>query len=192
MFYCALPTRASVRAVTRMTGGLRITHVTGRSHTAPPSASLVRLFYGAGEACGKMQQQAQSCTWLELPHLRQMCQAGLNKSEQRHALTQAGCTFKRGRIDDHGLDAQEFRASGLNLVIAAIVYWNSTYLTDAIDHLRRQRHAVPAELLAHASPLTREHIGFSGDFLWGQAAATPEVRRPHRPGRPASRQGRAR
>ncbi len=51
-----------------------------------------------------MQQQAQSCAWLELPHLRQMCQAGLNKSEQRHALTQAGCTFKQGRIADHGLE----------------------------------------------------------------------------------------
>ena len=54
---------------------------------------------------------------------------------------------------------------GLNLVIAAIVYRNSTYLADAIDHMRTQGKAVPAELLAQTSPLTWEHIGFSGDFL---------------------------
>jgi hypothetical protein len=116
--------------------------------------------------------------WLESPQLRQLCQAGLNKSEQRHALAQVICTFKQGRIADRGLDAQEFRASGLNLVIAAIVYWNSTYLADVIEHLRRQRHPVPLEMLAHTSPLTWEHIGFSGDFLWDQAAATAGQRRP--------------
>jgi hypothetical protein len=88
------------------------------------------------------------------------------------------CTFKQGRIADRGPDAQQFRASGLNLVIAAIVHWNSTYLADAVDHLRSERHAVPAELLTHTSPLTWEHIGFSGDFLWDRAAATAGQRRP--------------
>jgi TnpA family transposase len=72
----------------------------------------------------------------------------LNKSEQRHALAQEICTFKQGRITDRGQDAQHFRASGLNLVIAAIVYWNSTYLADAIEHMRTNGKAVPAELPA--------------------------------------------
>jgi TnpA family transposase len=65
---------------------------------------------------------------LESSELRQRCQAGLNKSEQRHALAQAVFTFKQGRVADRSHDAQQFRASGLNLVIAAIVYWNSTYI----------------------------------------------------------------
>ena len=117
-------------------------------------------------------------SWLESPQLRHLCNAGLNKSEQRHVLAQVICTFKQGRIADRGLDAQQFRASGLNLVIAAIVHWNSTYLADAINHLRRQRYPVSSELLAHTSPLTWEHIGFSGDFLWDRAAATAGQRRP--------------
>jgi TnpA family transposase len=91
--------------------------------------------------------------WLESPQLRQLCQAGLNKSEQRHALAQVICTFKQGRIADRGQDAQQFRASGLNLAIAAVVYWNSTYLTDAIAHLRTDGKPLPPELLAHTSPL---------------------------------------
>ena len=127
---------------------------------------------------GRIERTLFMLDWLESPQLRQLCHAGLNKSEQRHALAQVICTFKQGRIADRGPDAQQFRASGLNLVIAAIVHWNSTYLADAVDHLRSERHAVPAELLAHTSPLTWEHIGFSGDFLWDRAAATAGQRRP--------------
>ena len=76
------------------------------------------------------------------------------------------------------MEAQQFRASGLNLVIAAIVYWNSTYLADAVAHLRAAGEAVPAALLAHTTPLSWEHIGLSGDFLWDHAAASAASRRP--------------
>jgi TnpA family transposase len=157
-----------------------------KAGTVLPSAMLKRLaafqrqnqLDFALQQLGRIERTLFMLDWLGSPQLRQMCQAGLNKSEQRHALAQVICTFKQGRIADRGPDAQEFRASGLNLVIAAIVYWNSTYLADAIDYVRRQRQAVPAELLAHTSPLTWEHIGFSGDFLWDQAAATAGQRRP--------------
>jgi hypothetical protein len=71
------------------------------------------------------------------------------------------------------------------LVIAAIVYWNSTCLADAIEPMimRTNGKAVPFELLAQTSPLTWEHIGFSGDFLWDRAAATAGHRRPLNLGR---------
>jgi TnpA family transposase len=151
-----------------------------------PSAMLKRLaafqrqnqLDFALQELGRIERTLFMLDWLESARLRQLCNAGLNKSEQRHALAQVICTFKQGRIADRGPDAQQFRASGLNLTIAAIVHWNSIYLADAIDHLHRQQHAVPAELLAHTSPLTWEHIGFSGDFLWDQAAATAGQRRP--------------
>jgi TnpA family transposase len=127
-----------------------------------PSAMLKRLaafqrqnqLDFALQELGRIERTLFMLDWLESPQLRQLSHAGLNKSEQRHALAQVICTFKQGRIADRGPDAQQFRASGLNLAIAAIVHWNSTYLTDAIDHLRHQHHAVPAELLAHTSPLT--------------------------------------
>ena len=131
---------------------------------------------------GRIERTLFTIDWLESAALRQRCQAGLNKSEQRHALAQVICTFKQGRIADRGQDAQQFRASGLNLVIAAIVFWNSTYLADAVQHLRNQGRLVPDALLAHTSPLTWEHIGFSGDFLWDRAAATADRRQPLRLG----------
>ena len=154
--------------------------------TVLPSAMLKRLAAFqrqnqldlALQELGRIERTLFMLDWLESPQLRRLCNAGLNKSEQRHALAQVICTFKQGRITDRGQDAQQFRASGLNLVIAAIVYWNSTYLADAVDHLRSRSQAVPAELLAHTSPLTWEHIGFSGDFLWDRAAATAGQHRP--------------
>ncbi len=132
---------------------------------------------------GRVERTLFMLDWLESPALRRRCQAGLNKSEQRHFLTQAICTFKQGRIADRTHEAQQFRASGLNLVIAAIVYWNSTYIADAVAHLRFIGEAVPDELLAHTSPVEWGHIAFSGDFLWDRAAAMPTGRRPLNVGR---------
>ncbi len=80
------------------------------------------------------------------------------------------CTFRQGRIIDRSREAQQYRVSGLNLVIAAIVYWNSTYIADAVAHLRSAGKVVPDEMIAHTSPVGWEHITFSGDFLWDRAA----------------------
>ena len=140
--------------------------VAGRSRLLPRGAS-VGLSVGGGSVRRSTLAHSIGSGW----------GPGLNKSEQRHALAQVICTFKQGRIADRGHDAQQFRASGLNLVIAAIVYWNSTYIADAIAHLRDRWQPVTQALLAHTSPLTWEHIGFSGDFLWDQAAATAGRRR---------------
>lgn len=123
---------------------------------------------------GKIERTLFMLDWLENPSLRRRCHAGLNKSEQRHALTQAICTFRQARIIDRSHEAQQYRASGLNLVIAAIIYWNSTYMADAVDYLRSDGISVPNELLAHTSPVGWEHIAFSGDFLWDRAALSTE------------------
>jgi TnpA family transposase len=125
---------------------------------------------------GRIERTLFTLDWLESPELRRRCHAGLNKSEQRHFLAQEICTFNQGRIADRDVEALQFRASGLNLVIAAIVYWNSTYVADAISYLRAQENIADA-LLAHTTPLTWEHIGFSGDFLWESAATAATKRR---------------
>ncbi len=126
---------------------------------------------------GRVERTLFMLDWLESSDLRRRCQAGLNKSEQRHFLTQAICTFKQGRIADRTHEAQQFRASGLNLVIAAIVYWNSTYIADVVAHLRANGEPAPDDLLAHTSPVGWGHIAFSGDFLWDRAAEMAPGRR---------------
>ena len=120
---------------------------------------------------GRIERTMFMLDWLESPDLRRHCHAGLNKGEQRHSLAQVICTFRQGRIAERSTEAQQFRASGLNLAIAAIVYWNSTYLADALAHLHAAGDVVLAEWLAHTSPVSWEHISLSGDFLWDKAAA---------------------
>ena len=136
---------------------------------------------------GKVERTLFMLDWLENPDLRRRCQAGLNKGEQRHALTRAICTFRQGRIADRTHEAQQYRASGLNLVTAAIIWWNSIYMADAVAHLRATGESVPDGLLAHTSPVGWEHIAFSGDFLWDQASAILPGRRALNVGRGSRR-----
>ena len=45
------------------------------------------------------------------------------------------------------------RASGLNLVVASIVLWNTVYLERAVAAIRQTGQSVSDEALAHLSPL---------------------------------------
>ena len=52
---------------------------------------------------GRIERTLFTLDWLESPELRRRCQAGLNKSEARHALAQAVFVHKQGRIADRTL-----------------------------------------------------------------------------------------
>jgi TnpA family transposase len=170
-----------IRLVTSLKAGIVAPSVMMRKLAAYRRQNQLDL---ALQELGRIERTLFMLDWLESPELRRRCHAGLNKSEQRHFLAQAICTFKQGRIADRGAEAQQFRASGLNLVIAAIVFWNSTYIADAVAHLRATEQPPPDAWLAHTSPLSWEHISFSGDFLWDRAATTADARRPLNLGRP--------
>jgi Tn3 transposase DDE domain len=65
---------------------------------------------------------------------------------------------RHGEIRDRTFENQRYRASGLNLAIAAIILWNTIYLDHAVAELRAQaetpldkpaRPHCPARLGAH-------------------------------------------
>ena len=103
--------------------------------------------------------------------MRMECQAGLNKGEARHTLARAVFAHSQGRIRDRSHDAQQKRVMALNLVIAAIVYWNTLYMDKATDHLQRQGRLPDPSLLRHVSPLGWDHIILTGDYDWNSGAA---------------------
>ena len=81
---------------------------------------------------------------------------------------------------------QRYRASGLNLVTAAIVLWNTVYLERAANALRGHGQAVDDGLLQYLSPLGWEHINLTGDYLWRSSAKIGAGKfRPLRPLQPA-------
>ena len=79
---------------------------------------------------------------------------------------------------------KQHRASGLNLVVTAIILWNTRYLERAITALR-EIEDVPDSLLAHLSPLGWEHVNLTGDYIWGAAQRMTENNDGLMPLRPA-------
>ncbi|WP_371411523.1 Tn3 family transposase [Bacillus toyonensis] len=71
-----------------------------------------------------------------------------------------------GEIRDRSYEAQLHRASGLQLIISAIVTWNSIYISRAIETLRNNGIHIPEEYIQHISPLGWEHITLTGDYIW--------------------------
>jgi TnpA family transposase len=119
---------------------------------------------------GRLERSLFMLEWISDPALRRRTNAGLNKGEARNALARAVFFHRLGEIRDRTFENQRYRASGLNLAVAAIILWNTVYLGRAVDELRSRGEIVPDELLAHVAPLGWEHIAFNGDYVW---PATP-------------------
>ena len=120
-------------------------------------------------ALGRIERTLFTLQWLSDPALRQRSHAGLNKGEASNALRRAVFFHRQGEIRDRTFENQSFRASGLSLITAAIVHWNTVYLDRAVRQLRAQGATVPDDLLAHVAPLGWEHIALTGDYVWTEA-----------------------
>jgi hypothetical protein len=116
---------------------------------------------------GRIERTLFILDWLQSVELRRRVHAGLNKGEARNnALARAVFFNRLGEIRDRSFEQQRYRASGLNLVTAAIVLWNTVYLERATKALRENGHCVDDALLQYLSPLGWEHINLTGDYLW--------------------------
>ena len=139
-----------------------------------PSVILRKLAAaGAGNALsralralGRIERSLFTLQWLSDPDLRQRSHAGLNKGEASNSLRRAVFFHRQGEIRDRTFENQSFRASGLSLITAAIVHWNTVYLDRAVQHLRAQGIVIRDSLLAHVAPLGWEHIALTGDYVW--------------------------
>ncbi|WP_275888344.1 Tn3 family transposase [Pseudosulfitobacter pseudonitzschiae] len=69
-------------------------------------------------------------------------------------------------------------AMALNLVIAAVIYWNTVYIDKAADLLRRTGQLADPGLLKHVSPLGWAHISLTGDYVRVSGAAERSIARP--------------
>jgi TnpA family transposase len=149
-----------------------------------PSAILRKLAAaGPGNALsralrmlGRIERTLFTLQWLSDPNLRQRSHAGLNKGEASNSLRLAVFFHRQGEIRDRTFENQSFRASGLSLITAAIVHWNTVYLDRAVRQLRAQGAAVPDDLLAHVAPLGWEHIALTGDYVWSTAEPEADFR----------------
>ena len=103
--------------------------------------------------------------------------------EVRNGLARAVFIHRLGEIRDRTYENQQHRASGLNLLVTAIILWNTRYLDRAIAALR-EAEEVPDEFLKHLSPLGWEHVNLTGDYVWGSNEQVAEDGAGFRPLRP--------
>jgi TnpA family transposase len=149
-----------------------------------PSVILRKLAAAGGgnslsravRALGRIERTLFTLQWLSDPDLRQRSHAGLNKGEASNSLRRAVFFHRQGEIRDRTFENQSFRASGLSLITAAIVHWNTVYLDRVVQHVRTQGAIIPDDLLAHVAPLGWEHIALTGDYVWTDSSAVTGFR----------------
>ena len=110
---------------------------------------------------GRLERSIFMLDWLQDIDLRRRTQAGLNKGEARNALARALFFNQLGELRDRRFENQSYRASGLNLLVAAIILWNTRYLERALVDMD-----TPDEVARHIAPLGWEHIALTGDYSW--------------------------
>ena len=104
--------------------------------------------------------------------------AGTQQGRNTQQPGRAVFIHRLGEIRDRTYENQQHRASGLNLLVTAIILWNTRYLERAA---LRQTEDVPDQLLAHLSPLGWEHVNLTGDYIWSAERPAMESRDGFRP-----------
>lgn len=85
---------------------------------------------------GRIERTLFMLEWMQNIDLRRRVQVGLKKGEARNALARAVFFNRLSEIRDRSFEQQRYRASGPNLISAAIVLWSTTYLARAIQALK--------------------------------------------------------
>jgi hypothetical protein len=119
-------------------------------HHCRPGAAAIAVLPPGMEAGTKIQPG------ISFPNLR-------DKSPQLAGA--GGVLLSAGRDTGPFVCNQRYRASGLNLVVAAITLWNTAYLERSMAALRQQRE-IDDRLIPHVAPLGWTHINLTGDYVW--------------------------
>jgi len=122
---------------------------------------------------GRVERTLFTLDWLKNIDLRRRANAGLNKGEARNALARAIFFYRLGEMRDRSFESQVYRASGLNLLIAAIILWNTRYLEQTFVELERHGVDVSPTIVAHVAPLGWELVGLTGDYVWSDGQQPP-------------------
>jgi hypothetical protein len=155
---------ASIRTGT-VTASLILRQLASYPHQNGVAAALREL--------GRLERTLFTLDWLEDLELRRQTSQELNKGESRNSLARAVFIHRLGEIRDRTFENQKHRASGFNLIVTAIILWNTRYRARAIETMRKTER-VPDDLLAHLSPLGWEHVNLTGDYIWGAETSITE------------------
>ena len=137
-------------AATMAAGTMRPSQILRKLAAYPPARTSWRA---ALREVGRVERSLFMIDWTTDPGMRRRVQVGLNKGEAHHALKRTINFHQRDELRDRTGEGQHYRVAGLNLLAAIIIYWNTLKLGEAVFARRKAGLAIPAEFLAHVSPL---------------------------------------
>lgn len=104
--------------------------------------------------------------------MQRRVRVGLNKGERVNGLARVTFFGQQGRFHQREYEAQLNRATALSLLINAIIVWNTRYYQALGDRLG----GISAEVWAHISPMSWEHIQFVGSYSFDELALDGDLR----------------
>jgi hypothetical protein len=116
---------------------------------------------------GRIERTLFTLDWISDRDLRQTTTAELNKGEARNSLVRAVNLHRLGRFRDRSHENLSIRASALNLVVTAIIYWNTLYMGRIVGAMRAAGNTV----LDPSLPASRRSAGstsISPEIIYGR------------------------
>ena len=104
--------------------------------------------------------------YIQDPVFRREINLQLNKGEQVHDLRQFIHFANEGKIRRHLEEEQINEASCLNLVVNAIILWNTVYMQAVIDQLSSEGYPITDDDLRHLGSARHEHINPYGHYTF--------------------------
>jgi TnpA family transposase len=116
---------------------------------------------------GKLEKTIFILRYIQDPVFRRYINQQLNKGEQLHSLRQFVHFANEGKIRSHLEEEQINEASCLNLIVNAIVLWNTIYMQAVvIEQLRKEGYQIKDDDLKHLGPARYEHINPYGHYTF--------------------------
>ena len=151
----------------RLAGSLKMGWVTaslliGKLNVMPKSNTLIR----AMQEYGRLIKTNFILRYLCNPEFQRQIHRQLNKGEALHSLRRYLMVAQEAQIRKRYPDDQLNQAHCLNLVTNAVVVWNTVYMWEAIEQLKREGRQIDEEDVKHLSPARYEHINVYGRYFF--------------------------
>jgi TnpA family transposase len=166
----------------RVAGSLKLGWVTasllvGKLQSYPRQNALSKAL----QEYGRLVKTIFILRYIDSEDYRRRIGTQINKGEALHALRNYLFFANEGKVRRRHQEEQANQASCLNLVVNAIVTWNTVYMNEVISRLRREGIAIADVDVAHLSPARYGHINPYGKYRFDiDAAPDPATLRPLR------------
>lgn len=151
----------------RIAGSLKLGYVTAsllisKLQSYPQKNALTKAL----QENGRINETIFVLKYLQQPEYQKKIALQLNKGEAVHSLRRDVFIANEGKIRTRTQEHQLNQASCLNLVVNAIMVWNTVYIQAVLNQLRNEGYDLNEEDIKHLSPARSEHINMYGKYYF--------------------------